>query len=100
MNGQLLKQTVLITNPAGFHMRPIGAFVQLASSFKSKVTVSRDDRCANGKSMMDMMAQMLSMPDTELTLEVEGPDAHDCLQALLEIFTAPPEVDASDAIHQ
>jgi phosphocarrier protein HPr len=93
MNGQPLKHKVLITNPAGFHMRPIGAFVQEASRFKSKVTVSRDDHSADGKSMMDMLAHMLSMPDTELTLEVDGPDADDCLNALLAVFTAPPEPD-------
>ncbi len=91
MNGQTLKHTVLITNPEGFHMRPITAFVQVASRFQSNVKVSRDDRSADGKSAMDMLTQMLSVPGSVLTLEVDGPDSKDCLDALIAMFNAPPE---------
>jgi phosphocarrier protein HPr len=90
MNGEPLKQTVLITNPEGFHMRPITAFVQLASRYQSNVKVSRDDRSADGKSAMDMLTQMLSMPGSILTLEVDGPDARDCLDALVALFADAP----------
>jgi phosphotransferase system HPr (HPr) family protein len=90
MNGQPLKQTVFVSNPEGFHMRPITAFVQLASRFQSNVKVSRDERSADGKSAMDMLTQMLSMPGSVLTLEVDGPDAQDCLDALVALFAAPP----------
>jgi phosphocarrier protein HPr len=95
MSVQPLKHTVRITNPDGFHMRPIMAFVQLASRFESQVKVCRDDRSVDGKSAFDMM-QMLSMPDTELTIEVDGPDAQGCLAALLALFADPPEADAPD----
>jgi phosphocarrier protein HPr len=91
MNGQPLKQTVLITNPEGFHMRPITAFVQLASRYQSKVKVSRDDRAADGKSAMDMLTQMLSMPGSVLTVEVDGTDAEACLDALVALFNGKPE---------
>ena len=97
MNGQPLIQTVLVTNPEGFHLRPIGAFVQVASSFKSTVKVSRDDRCVDGKSAMDMLTQMLSMPGSVLTLEVDGPDAEDCLEALAALFASPPDANGIDA---
>jgi phosphocarrier protein HPr len=95
MNGEPLKQTVLITNPEGFHMRPITAFVQLASSFQSNVKVSRDDRCADGKSAMDMLTQMLSMPGSVLTLEVDGPDAEPCLEALVALFSASSDANGT-----
>jgi phosphocarrier protein HPr len=95
MNGQPLKQTVLITNPEGFHMRPITAFVQLASRYRSNVRVSRDDRSADGKSAMDMLTQMLSMPGSVLTVEVDGPDAEDCLNALVALFATAPEANGA-----
>ena len=78
-------------------MRPIGAFVQVASSFKSTVKVSRDDRCVDGKSAMDMLTQMLSMPGSVLTLEVDGPDAEDCLEALAALFASPTEDNGTES---
>jgi phosphotransferase system HPr (HPr) family protein len=91
MSGEPLKQTVLITNPEGFHLRPIKAFVELASQFESTVRVSREDRAADGKSAMDMLTQMLSLPGSVLTLEVDGPDAAKCLDALVALFRATTE---------
>ena len=86
MNGDPLKRTVRITSPQGFHLRPIKAFVEQAQKFQSAVTVTRDDRTVNGKSMMDMML-MLSPPDSELTVAADGPDAATALEALLSLLT-------------
>ena len=71
MNGQHMRQTVLITNAQGFHLRPISAFAQLASRYESNVQVSRDGRAANGKSAWDLMT-MLAPPGSELTVEVDA----------------------------
>jgi phosphocarrier protein len=89
MNGPL-KQTVRITNPQGFHLRPITNFAQKAAAFASTVTVSRPGLSVNGKSPWDLM-QMLSPPGSELTVEVEGPDAPDALAALVALFAEPAE---------
>ena len=97
MNGEPLKQTVLIKNPEGFHLRPIKAFVELASRYQSSVRVSRDDRSVDGKSAMEMLTQMLSLPGSVLTLEVDGPDAEDCLGALVALFDAPPAANGAEA---
>jgi hypothetical protein len=45
---------------------------------------------------MEMLTQMLSMPGSVLTLEVDGPDAEDCLGALVALFNAPPESNGAD----
>jgi phosphotransferase system HPr (HPr) family protein len=92
MNGQTLQQTVVITNPRGFHLRPMSAFVQAASRFQSNVAVLWDGRQANGKSMFDLM--MLAAPEgSQFTLEVEGPDAPAALDALVTV-DAPAALDA------
>ncbi len=85
MSGSPLQRTVRITSPQGFHLRPIKAFVEQAQKFQSAITVSREGRTVNGKSMMDMML-MLSPPDSELTVAVEGPDAPLALEALLSLL--------------
>jgi phosphocarrier protein HPr len=90
MNGEPLRRTVRITNPQGFHMRPITAFAQRAAGFTSTVTVSREGRTVNGKSPWDLMT-MLSPPGSELTVEVEGPDASDALAALVALLAESTE---------
>jgi phosphotransferase system HPr (HPr) family protein len=76
---------VRITNPQGFHMRPITAFAQRAAAFASTVTVSREGRSVNGKSPWDLML-MLAPPGSELTVEVDGPDAPEALAALAALL--------------
>jgi phosphotransferase system HPr (HPr) family protein len=93
MSGRSLKQRVLITNPEGFHMRPVTAFAQKAAAFASNVAVSRDGRTVNGKSPWDMML-MLSPQGTELELEVDGPDADEALEALVALLNSPSQADS------
>jgi phosphocarrier protein len=95
MNGPPLQQTVRITSPQGFHVRPIKAFVEEAQKFQSDVTVSRDGRSVNGKSMMDMML-MLAPPDSELTVAADGPDAPLALEALLSLLRKVFEEEAGE----
>ncbi len=77
-------------------MRPIKAFVEEAQRFKSAVTVSRDGRTVNGKSMMDMLL-MLSPPDSELTVAADGPDAAVALEALLSLIARVFEEEAAES---
>jgi phosphocarrier protein HPr len=90
MSDDPLRQTVRITNPQGFHMRPITVFAQRAAAFTSSVTVSREGRTVNGKSPWDLML-MLSPPGSELTVEVQGPDAPDALAALVALLAESNE---------
>jgi phosphocarrier protein HPr len=93
MNGETLQCKVIITNPQGFHMRPVSAFAQLAMQFRSTVTVYKDGQAINGKSPLELMF-LGAEQGTELILEVTGPDARAALQALSELMAAP-SVDAT-----
>jgi phosphocarrier protein HPr len=89
MSGNPLRQTVLITNPSGFHLRPMAAFAELASRFPCTVTVTRDDRRVNGKSTLDLML-LAAPPGSELIVETDGPEASEALEALVALLQAPP----------
>src|SRR5262245_15399638 len=58
MSGDTLRNSVLVTNPNGFHLRPAKNFVELARRFQSAVTVSRDGRAVDGKSIFEMMSML------------------------------------------
>lgn len=84
--GPTLVRTVQITNPLGFHMRPKMGFAKLASQFDCIVNVSWQGQTGNGKSMWDLMLVAAPQGD-EVTVEVTGPDAHQALDALVELLT-------------
>jgi phosphotransferase system HPr (HPr) family protein len=91
MSGESLKKTVVVTNPQGFHMRPVTKFAETAGRYRSKVTVTREGVSVDGKSALELMTNMLSLPGTELIVEVDGPDAREALDALVAVMAAPTE---------
>jgi phosphocarrier protein HPr len=90
MSGERLQRKVTVTNPQGFHLRTMTAFARLAQQFKSSVTVSNGPVRADGKSPLMLMA-MLAEQGTELTVEVEGPDASEALGPLCNVIAAPTD---------
>jgi len=86
MKGESLRQNVAITNPQGFHMRPMAAFVEAANRFPCAVNVIRSGKDpVNGKSMLGLLG--LNAPEgTELIIEVTGPHAAEAMQALVQVL--------------
>lgn len=85
MHGEPLRSTVKVTNAQGLHMRPMAAFVQLASKFQSSVFVCRGDQRIDGKSPLGLLS-LAAEQGTELTLEVAGPDQQEALEALVKFL--------------
>lgn len=87
MTSQPLRQTFTITNPQGLHMRPLTAFVKAASQFQSEIyLVKEGGPRINGKSMIHLLS-LAAEQGTQLTLEVEGPDASQALENLMNILS-------------
>jgi phosphocarrier protein HPr len=88
MNGATLQRTVTITNPQGLHMRPITAFVEMASRFQSQVFLSKEPgQRINGKSPLALLG-LAAEQGTQLTLETSGPDEQAALEALVEFLAS------------
>ena len=72
---------VQVANRLGLHARAAARFVQLASSFESRVTVSRDGSRVDGKSILGLLT-LAARKGTMLRLTVEGSDAGAALAQL------------------
>ena len=83
MNGEPLQQTFVITNPQGFHMRPLTQFAELAGRYQCKVTVGKENQRVNGKSLLNLLT-MAAEEGTVVHLEVSGPDCQEALASLVE----------------
>jgi phosphocarrier protein HPr len=96
MNGEMIEQKVVITNPQGFHLRPMAAFAEMANRFQSEVTVCKEDKRVNGKSPLELMF-LAAEQGTELLVQVSGPDAPDALKALVNVMAKEtPDEETSD----
>ena len=77
---------VRIRNPLGLHARAAARFVHTASRFRSRVSVSRNGKTMDGKSILGILLLAASR-GTLLRVVAEGEDeaaAVDALAALVE----------------
>lgn len=72
---------VTIVNRLGLHARAATKLVQTASHYASEVTILRDGKEVNGKSIMGVM-MLAAAQGAEIEIRVEGSDAEEALQAL------------------
>lgn len=87
MSGATLQRKVVVTNPEGFHLRPLAAFAQTAMRFQSQVVVTRAGFTADGKSALSLLG-LAAEQGTRLVVQVSGIDAPAALAALLELMTS------------
>ena len=74
-----------VTNPLGVHARPAALIVQTASRFESEISLVKDGRRVNGKSMLGVMTLAAEMGSV-VTIRAEGPDEVAAVAAIVAIF--------------
>lgn len=77
-------QSVSIVNKLGLHARASARLTQTASRFSAKITVCKDQKEVNAKSIMGVM--MLAAPmGASITFSAEGEDAQEAIDALVAL---------------
>ncbi len=77
--------TITVVNKLGMHARASAKFVNLASQFKSDITLERNGHQANGKSIMGIM-MLAAGQGSRLILRVDGKDEDEAMQALRNLM--------------
>jgi phosphocarrier protein HPr len=78
---------ITITGDVGLHARPAARFVKLAASFPADIRVQRGERTADAKSLVQVL-QLEAGKGAVITIEAEGEDAIEALEALEELLSA------------
>ena len=52
----MISKEIIVQNEVGLHARPATFFIQKANEFKSLITVSKDDRKVNAKSLLGVLS--------------------------------------------
>ncbi len=80
----MTRRDVRITNRLGLHARAAARFVHTANRFRARITAARDGRSMDGKSILGILLLAASQGST-LTLEAEGEDEEEALEALARL---------------
>ncbi|MEI6667357.1 MAG: HPr family phosphocarrier protein [Acidobacteriota bacterium] len=83
----MVARSVVVNNQLGLHARAAARFVHLAGSFDARVTVTRDTRAVDGKSILGILLLAASY-GSRIDLSAEGPDEQAALDALCALVEA------------
>ena len=76
-----------IKDPVGLHARPAGLLVKKAWEYQSKISLMKDNRTADAKSMLSIMA-LGAKTENELLIRIEGQDEEVAMTELEQFFEA------------
>jgi phosphotransferase system HPr (HPr) family protein len=85
MEEQTLERTVTLGSKSGLHARPAAVFVQTAREFQSQITVAKNDKTVNGKSILSILTLWAKQGD-QVVLKVNGNDAQVAVKKLATLL--------------
>ena len=80
----MIKTTVSISNKLGLHARASAKLTKLAGSFQSDISMTRNGRRVNAKSIMGVMMLAAGL-GAEVEIEVDGADEEAALAAIVAL---------------
>lgn len=83
----MVERSVEVVNKNGIHARPAAEIVKTAGKFRSHITLAREELEVNGKSIMGVM-MLAAAKGSTITLETEGDDETDAIEALAELISS------------
>ena len=81
----MIKATVRINNKLGLHARASAKLSKLAGTFRADVSLSRNGRRVNAKSIMGVMMLAAGL-GSSVELETDGPDEAAAIDAIEALF--------------
>ena len=79
------QQEVEIVNKLGLHARASAKLTQLAAKYECDVSLARNGRKVNAKSIMGVM-MLAAGKGSRITLETEGPGESEAMDALVALI--------------
>jgi phosphocarrier protein len=77
--------SLIVRHKVGLHARPAALFVQAAMARQSKITVTKDGKSGNAKSIIGILALGVNQDD-KIMIQADGPDETEALKVLVELI--------------
>jgi phosphocarrier protein len=81
----MTSQKYVIKNTIGLHARPAALFVKKAAEFESKIKVVKEDKEADAKSIISIMA-LGAVKGAEIVINANGDDSDSAVAELVELL--------------
>ena len=81
----MIKTSISISNRLGLHARASAKLTKLAGSFQSEISISRNDRRVNAKSIMGVMMLAAGIGSV-VEIEIDGTDEQSAMDALTALI--------------
>ena len=81
----MLEKSITIINKLGLHARASGKLVETTSKFSCDITLEKDGRTVDGKSIMALM-MLAASQGTDITVKTNGNDEEQALTAIEELI--------------
>jgi Phosphotransferase System HPr (HPr) Family len=78
----VVERNVTILNKLGMHARASSKFVSFVYKFKCDITIIKDNKQANAKSILNLLMMSLNC-GSEVTIRVEGQDEEEVLNNVI-----------------
>jgi phosphocarrier protein HPr len=79
-----MEETLVLTNRLGLHARAAAKFVHAATSFQSRILITKDGDEVDGKSILGLLL-LAAGRGAQLHVRVEGSDEEAALAALRDL---------------
>jgi phosphotransferase system HPr (HPr) family protein len=83
---------VEVTNPSGLHARPAARFVEAARAFEATLSLQKDGRQGNAKSLVSVLKLGIGQGSL-ITLEADGPDEDRAVEELTALLRSLAEAE-------
>jgi len=81
----MFERETVLKNRVGLHARAAAFFVQRAGEFKSSILVQREERTANGKSLLGILALGVGT-GTTIKIMADGKDEKIAVNSLINLI--------------
>ena len=85
MTEQIVERTVTLGSKSGLHARPAAVFVQNAKGFRSQITLAKNDKKVNAKSILSVLSLGAEQGDS-IVLTASGEDAESAITTLVPLL--------------
>ncbi|WP_432403925.1 HPr family phosphocarrier protein [Wukongibacter sp. M2B1] len=79
------KLTVVVNSKSGLHARPASLLVKTANNFVSNITIKKDGRAIDGKSILGILG-MAALNGDRLEIIADGRDEVDAINEIKILF--------------
>ena len=82
---EVVKEELVIVNTLGMHARPAATLVQNVLQYDSDITIQKNGRRVNAKSIMGLLT-LAAAQGSRVEVTCSGPDAQEAMEAVRSLF--------------